>query len=324
MSKDEPDIFSCSICLKHFKKPKLLPCQHTFCESCLDTYIQSSAGNDTLSSKWFLCPLCRQTVKSPDINSKPREWASLMPVNSLIISLMQTSEAGATFNEENESRNCGPCKRDEEISTGSFWCPNCLEFLCENCKKFHRRMKTLEMHKIIPVEEMDKEHTKVTEFDEPCPDHVGEILKVFCIGHKTMCCVMCLATHHNECKEIKTLEEMAHQMEGDQSGTKFINKLNNIKTKLGEIAKNREENKDYLNGRSKMDMDEVKVIVDQAKSNLDAFLEDFESKLTSLNEQQNEKLSMTKEKIECLLRSFEYGEQILNFYPKMAIQRRCL
>ncbi|KAI8500991.1 hypothetical protein Bbelb_210860 [Branchiostoma belcheri] len=48
---------SCSICLELFTRPKVLPCQHTFCQDCL----QDHAGRRGT----FQCPICRRQVRLP-------------------------------------------------------------------------------------------------------------------------------------------------------------------------------------------------------------------------------------------------------------------
>ncbi|XP_057676354.1 tripartite motif-containing protein 3-like isoform X3 [Corythoichthys intestinalis] len=49
----------CGVCLDHYSNPKVLPCLHTFCESCLQNYIPPESL--TLS-----CPVCRQTSILPE------------------------------------------------------------------------------------------------------------------------------------------------------------------------------------------------------------------------------------------------------------------
>ena len=56
----------CSICLEDFKIPKLLPCFHSFCLLCLESYVQQ--GGNTKGSKAkgkFDCPLCRAVTDIP-------------------------------------------------------------------------------------------------------------------------------------------------------------------------------------------------------------------------------------------------------------------
>ena len=55
--------FSCGVCLETHKEPKVLPCCHTFCKSCLDGLV-----TDTMSKKGggLKCPECRAEHEVPD------------------------------------------------------------------------------------------------------------------------------------------------------------------------------------------------------------------------------------------------------------------
>ncbi|ESO96789.1 hypothetical protein LOTGIDRAFT_143603, partial [Lottia gigantea] len=53
------NIPECSICCEGFKTPKFITCAHTFCLSCIETYI----GDKT---ETFACPICQQDVKIPE------------------------------------------------------------------------------------------------------------------------------------------------------------------------------------------------------------------------------------------------------------------
>ncbi len=44
----------CTVCLELFKEPKLLPCCHTFCKSCLEGILERSEVKEKL-----VCPQCR-------------------------------------------------------------------------------------------------------------------------------------------------------------------------------------------------------------------------------------------------------------------------
>ncbi|XP_019626969.1 PREDICTED: tripartite motif-containing protein 3-like [Branchiostoma belcheri] len=77
---------SCSICLELFTRPKVLPCQHTFCQDCL----QDHAGRGGT----FQCPICRRQVRLP-----PQGVAGL-PDNHLVTSLCERLENQATLSGE--------------------------------------------------------------------------------------------------------------------------------------------------------------------------------------------------------------------------------
>ena len=48
------DCSVCPICHDSFEKPKFLHCRHTFCESCLDNYMDNTNRKESI-----ICPLCR-------------------------------------------------------------------------------------------------------------------------------------------------------------------------------------------------------------------------------------------------------------------------
>ena len=76
--------FLCSICMNVFRNPKLLPCRHMFCQSCLTNWItnaqaleiEHSDNDDQLFMLGFIsCPACRSKfncasneVQMPSLN----------------------------------------------------------------------------------------------------------------------------------------------------------------------------------------------------------------------------------------------------------------
>jgi tripartite motif-containing protein 2/3 len=57
------DDVTCSICLEIVTKPRRLPCQHSFCESCLGEWYRCNA--DFVANKYLHCPLCRERHAMP-------------------------------------------------------------------------------------------------------------------------------------------------------------------------------------------------------------------------------------------------------------------
>ena len=50
--------FECLVCMEQFKEPKVLPCLHTFCMTCLQKLLKKQGADHVIT-----CPECRQDVK---------------------------------------------------------------------------------------------------------------------------------------------------------------------------------------------------------------------------------------------------------------------
>lgn len=98
---------TCALCLEIYSSPRLLPCHHTFCLSCIEGLATAHKG------KAFPCPSCRKPTVVP-----PKEGVSAFQVNFYI------SE------EELERARSG---------VDSQMCPihsvEPLVFMCEDCDK---------------------------------------------------------------------------------------------------------------------------------------------------------------------------------------------
>jgi RING-type zinc-finger len=56
----QSEFLACALCSQLYVKPKLLPCLHTFCKHCIDSYTPSQSLSVT-------CPVCRdQSILPPD------------------------------------------------------------------------------------------------------------------------------------------------------------------------------------------------------------------------------------------------------------------
>ncbi|XP_019642208.1 PREDICTED: tripartite motif-containing protein 3-like [Branchiostoma belcheri] len=125
---------SCSICLELFTRPKVLPCQHTFCQDCL----QDHAGRGGT----FQCPNCRRQVRLP-----PQGVAGL-PDNHLVTSLCERLQNQATLSGETrqqpQSGNRCSFHPSEEVR---LYCKQCNMPVCNECldeiHSGHRTILTL-------------------------------------------------------------------------------------------------------------------------------------------------------------------------------------
>ncbi|KAL3888253.1 hypothetical protein ACJMK2_000624 [Sinanodonta woodiana] len=112
-TEDEP---TCPICLGLFNVPRQLPCAHTFCQSCLQSYITSKALEHEKKT-CIECPVCRRTAGHFKENTSTSEWASLFPVDTVIQSMLPSKSK--------VDRVCDACSTEGSSVTATGFCGVC-------------------------------------------------------------------------------------------------------------------------------------------------------------------------------------------------------
>ncbi|CAL1542039.1 unnamed protein product [Lymnaea stagnalis] len=154
------DFLHCPLCFEQFKNPKVLPCQHTFCLSCLRAYVSVRGFDATIP-----CPMCKELVLIPD-----NDVANLKN-NFMIVSLLQfVQDSKLNLRERHTTQNqvkvscqdgalsstvpalCGAC--NESGSLDSF-CQLCSRWLCKICTKSHSRIPLTADHPLLSMKEVD-------------------------------------------------------------------------------------------------------------------------------------------------------------------------
>uniref|UniRef100_A0A667YXH3 RING-type E3 ubiquitin transferase n=1 Tax=Myripristis murdjan TaxID=586833 RepID=A0A667YXH3_9TELE len=140
----------CSICLDHYHNPKVLPCLHTFCESCLQNYIPPESL--TLS-----CPVCRQT------SILPEKGVSALQNNFFITNLMEVlqrdpecsrPEACSVLESVSAAVAGKPlCCPNHEGKVMEFYCESCETAMCLDCTEGEHRE-----HMTVPLRDVVEQH----------------------------------------------------------------------------------------------------------------------------------------------------------------------
>ena len=180
----EDELLKCPICVDAFKEPKMLPCVHTFCQPCLEEYVD---GNKATSGK-FPCPLCQNETVLPGDGVTGLQ-------GNVFIDILQSIRAAQNDTE----RKCDNC---EDGDQGEAWCCHCTWFLCETCHKAHKRVALSKHHHILMVDEMQKEKAAdiVSMIPDYCGHHQMEQLLFYCTGHNLSMCKDCrISEEHIKC-----------------------------------------------------------------------------------------------------------------------------
>lgn len=259
----------CPMCLERYTRPKMLKCLHSFCEHCITVHIQHAARKKQVTHKEFPCPKCHSMTNVIKPELPLDKWSETLPSNTMMEALLESISLQV------DDKLCGTCEEGGETTVASYWCRDCAEPLCDNCLKYHRRMKISRRHKI---EEMDiiKRHPKrILSVPQPCPDHVGKDIELFCADHNTLCCVMCVATEHRRCEKVASIDKLAKQLEEGAVTEELVDKLNSYLEHLGIMKKDRENNIENLSKKKS----EILETISNYKENVNILLDKLESTL---------------------------------------------
>ena len=128
-------LLSCQVCLEEYGEdgdhvPRLLPCTHTVCESCIKQLI---------SDKKLNCPECRTKHEAEsDVKTFPQNKYLIAQIRRLA-------------REEKENRESERC--EEHGKELNMFCrePTCQKTICISCMKDHRK------HDVLNIEEKMKD-----------------------------------------------------------------------------------------------------------------------------------------------------------------------
>ncbi|XP_052098149.1 uncharacterized protein LOC127732960 [Mytilus californianus] len=111
---------------------------------------------------------------------------------------------------ETHFKICASCLQDGEKIPSSEWCWDCMEGLCTECAKYHRRQKPSRQHKLVLINTIPNFDVLLSYIQTSCPLHNNEQLLSFCSTHRDLCCQLCVNTSHRDCQQVITLTEAAN------------------------------------------------------------------------------------------------------------------
>ena len=173
------DNLSCPVCYQLFKKPKYLPCHHSYCEQCLEKMqVQSK----------IICPECRKEAIVPPGGVKDLD--SNFFINRLVDEFILKRKV------EGEAEvKCDECCGEDPVVV---FCPNCTIFLCHVCNEYHKRSVKSRDHGIVPLTEL-RSKKDVTIQPKPkammCREHDIELL-FYCETCDQLVCMYCTVKDH--------------------------------------------------------------------------------------------------------------------------------
>ena len=222
---------SCPICYELYKKPKYLPCYHSYCEECLVKLVVQSN---------ITCPECRKTSVVPSGGVKQ------LPNNFFINRLLDEIALRRKVEGEEEAK-CDLCVRGDTVEV---LCLDCGALLCGRCFDNHKYSKEYQNHNMMPLNEVRSKKEGITIKPKSnsvlCQEHELE-LNFYCETCDHLVCQYCIMKDHFKhdhdtvkkmaIKHRKELDKMMEPVEKMIEGLSVAcKKVSNTRNKIGAQA----------------------------------------------------------------------------------------
>ena len=256
----------CNLCSNPFSDPRLLPCLHIFCKSCLDT--QQSVQNGGI----LTCPSCyKTTTRQP----------SQLPIHLRIekeVELSKLKQSGEAV--------CDIC---DDNNKADSYCEECVSPICSDCVSSHQRIKLFKGHNIVSLDSAKPQTPPAT-----CGLHPKSIIKYYCFKCRSLVCSECLIDH--KLHKWVSIDEAAEIEKGDLK--LFLPKveerclpINEVVVKIDSVIKIVDKNKGLL-------AEELDKAVKEIISAVERRHTDLLKELDDLTIAKKTQLEMQKEDIE--------------------------
>ncbi|WAR27917.1 TRI56-like protein [Mya arenaria] len=279
----------CSICTHEYDEeshvPRVLPCLHTFCQTCLKKIVRGTR---------LECPLCKQGHELP---------------KGTIFGLAKdtTRRNLIDFIKVRKRSSEILCKDCPEDQTAKDFCKECYIFMCPECTKAHKRSLASRKHSVLTIKQLQNSGLDVFRRKIVCTKngHEGQQLAFYCTktGCETSICTACTVCDHERSNghtiinvqdlyklKKNELEKLFASLDSDMSSAKFIlqqteQELLNIDIKELEIEKDIddvfEKFQKVLAKRQRQLKEELSAVCEKKKSDIQRHVESLENYLDS-------------------------------------------
>ena len=274
---------TCAICLSRYNNPKVLPCLHSYCKSCLEGLLKSpltkqEAGLFTekaphlQETRWLTCPQCKETHEVPPqgIDS----FKTYFTINNLL-ELLHIHEV-SSGNGGGVGDTVVKCESGLDENTAYARCLTCAEYICEKCFTIHKRLKVTKDHNVVTLEKIKQSDKKLgvksVQQRQYCDEHEDEVLKLFCKTCEKVICRDCaLVKHrgHNYLFIREVRPETQKQLEALQK---------EVETKEKEF----QSHKKYIGDLQKQNEDALSECLKEVNGACDKLIEAVESRRAAL------------------------------------------
>ena len=177
----------CPLCLDTLKKPKRLPCLHSFCLGCLDKRANQARRQRQHEIK---CPVCQTSLQIPETDTFANLPSPTIHVNRPV-DVLALEEGTA------QSQKCSSCEKYNPLTS---YCFVCQSFVCASCFHSHRCFNAIRGHRNDLINQPQNQDMKqLIERPEMCSQqyHEDQTMEFYCEDCKVLICLKCSIVSHN-------------------------------------------------------------------------------------------------------------------------------
>ena len=268
---DKQNEEKCPICFEDFRTPrKLSGCSHSFCETCIFTFVSDLKKEDKLGSE-FECPVCRLPTQAPGNDDVLNRWVSSLETNE---------EVNCKVSEDSQDRSgeyCGQCDYLEKTVEAVKYCMTCQEFYCSACSDMVHIFKVNRNHAIVDIANKNSGqlHTQALKMLKGfimCSEHPEAPVMIYCVDDKKLCCVSCSVSSHRNCKNVKSIGDLKQPvLDSDKLVDLTVNLRKHIKGIITTVR--------AYDAKSKEQLDKIEVEFQEIKQKVIKLLDVMEDNL---------------------------------------------
>ena len=176
---------TCAVCQEHYTQPKILPCLHYYCKECILKLVRRTG-----SKQPFSCPECREETTLPEGGVDQLKTAFFVNRFKSNFSVLERVHGKVEV-------MCEECTESGEKAEA--FCRQCAVFICRECARQHKRMKSFSSHEVVSLEDLKQGRAREIATKEPstkkCDIH-EEPLIIFCSDCNLLICHLCTVKTH--------------------------------------------------------------------------------------------------------------------------------
>ena len=183
------------------------------------------------------------------------------------------------------------------------FCKDCVQFLCEDCLRVHRKLQGTRGHVIQRGDDMPRSMAdKPPKFDY-CNVHQQSRKDQFCGTHRILLCSQCVPLQHKKCP-VESVDDACKSVPSSEIDTLY-DKVNDFKTNLSSVVAQININFVELEKQKVYMLKEVQDMKDKTIAKIDKLFQEMTSEIISTYKAQKIEIGRSQNKLNDIIVNLE-------------------